>query len=209
MKQEELAQRAGIGRAEVSDIERGVANPTWAIVRRLCDALGCSVAELAALEESERDRLGESMIELWTDGSGRAHGPGGWAYILSARTDDGEWVEECASGGIPEATHNRAELTALLEGLRALKRPCELTVYTDSKYVANPFCEGWFERWQQRGWRGIRNVDLWKQILDAAAPHRISAEWIPGHSGITLNERCDAMAGAERLALVMDEAAAR
>ncbi len=138
------------------------------------------------------------MIELWTDGSGRTHGPGGWAYILRTRIN-GEWVEEVDSGGIPEATHNRAELTALLEGLRALKSPCELTVYTDSRYVANPFRERWFERWQQRGWRGIRNVDLWEQILVAAAPHRISAQWVPGHTGITLNERCDVMAGAARL----------
>lgn len=96
-----------------------------------------------------------SKIELWCDGSGTASGPGGWAYVLRALdVSTGEVLRQSeASGALVEATNNRAELTALIEGLAALSRPSEVHVFTDSEHVAFGFTKGWLARWQANGWR--------------------------------------------------------
>jgi ribonuclease HI len=134
-------------------------------------------------------------VELWTDGSGRPDGPIGWAYVLRCRG-----VERAASGFVAAGTSNRAEMTAMLMGLRALKRPCRVTVCTDSEYLANPFRNGWIERWQARNWRKVKNVDLWHALVAAAAPHELTMRWVRGHTNIALNEECDQLAALARRA---------
>ncbi|MEJ7787214.1 MAG: ribonuclease H [Solirubrobacteraceae bacterium] len=141
-------------------------------------------------------------VELWTDGSGTVMGqPGGWACVLRQKRD-GEWVEREISGAAESTTNNRMELTALMEGLRALRRPCNVVVYTDSEYVANPFIKGWLPIWKARNWSKVKNSDLWKEILRRSVTHRLELSWVKGHSGVDLNERCDKLAGQERANLM-------
>lgn len=143
-------------------------------------------------------------LELWTDGSGTASGPIGWAYVLRAVNDAGLVLQEHTAGGFASSgTNNRAELMGVLDGLRALKRPAIATVFTDSEYVSKAFTEGYLERWLHNGFRKsdggeAANADLWERIAEAAAPHRLTFEHVPGHTGIELNERCDRLAGAAR-----------
>ncbi len=127
--------------------------------------------------------------------------PGGWAYILRMKRGE-EWTERVGSGGADSTTNNRMELTALLQGLRALKGPCQVVVYTDSEYVANPFIKGWLPRWKARSWSKVKNSDIWKDILRVAAIHRLEFQWVRGHSGVEHNERCDKLAGEERAKLM-------
>lgn len=144
--------------------------------------------------------MGKLRFELWTDGSGTVDGPMGWAYILRAIDEEtGEVKKEReASGYELDGTNNRAEMTALLEGLRALTRPCKVLVRTDSEYVMNAWVKNWFAAWERRGWARVKNIDLWRALLDAAAPHDLSFEWCKGHAGVEANERCDELAGEAR-----------
>lgn len=144
------------------------------------------------------------VIELWTDGSGTRAGPIGWAWVLRAFDDQGELVAERTGGGFgDDGTNNRAELMALLDGLRALHQSSHVVVFTDSEYVMKPWTEGYLARWIERGWRKttggpVLNADLWRAIVEAASPHRIEWRYVEGHTGVDLNERCDRLAGAAR-----------
>ncbi len=138
-------------------------------------------------------------VELWTDGACSGNpGPGGWAALLRTGTH-----ERVLSGGEPETTSNRMELTSVIHGLRALKRPCRVRVHVDSSYVKNAFTNGWLTRWQRNGWvssekQPVKNRELWQELLVAVARHEI--EWVKvlGHNGVELNERVDCLACAER-----------
>lgn len=150
-------------------------------------------------------------LELWTDGSGTAAGPIGWAFVLRAFDEQsGELCAEKTGGGFTcEGTNNRAELTALLEGLRAIKTPASVRVFTDSEYVAKPFTAGYLVSWQERGWRkltggAVANADLWEAIAAEADRHVVEVEWVEGHAGVELNERCDRLAGVARKALIAE-----
>jgi ribonuclease HI len=141
-------------------------------------------------------------VELWTDGSGGVTGtPGGWAYVLRTRTREG-WAEREGAGSEESTTSNRMEITAVLEGLRALKSPCAVRVLSDSQYVVNTFAKGWIGRWKAKGWRKVKNADLWKAVLVAGSMHRLDFVWVRGHNGTALNERCDELAGAQRAIVV-------
>lgn len=134
-----------------------------------------------------------------TDGACSGNpGPGGWACILSMPGYTREF-----SGGEPETTNNRMELTALLEGLRALRKPCVVHVVSDSKYVIDAFEQGWLANWQAKGWKKVKNPDLWQAIVEAAHPHQLSFEWVQGHAGHPENERAD------QLAVIARDAAAK
>lgn len=143
-------------------------------------------------------------LELWTDGSGTREGAIGWAYVLRAVNDDGAVVQERTAGGFASSgTNNRAELSAVLDGLRALTRPSTVTVFTDSEYVANAFKKGYLEQWLDNDFRRsdggpVKNTDLWERIAEDAAQHTLTFEHVPGHTGIELNERCDRLAGTAR-----------
>lgn len=136
-------------------------------------------------------------VELFTDGACSGNpGPGGWAFIMR-HVASGKVIERF--GGERETTNNRMELQAVVEGLRALTRPCRVLVHTDSAYVRNAVRQRWIDGWQRNGWRtkaktAVANRDLWEDLL--AAMHEHDVEWVAvkGHAGVELNERCDRLA---------------
>lgn len=137
------------------------------------------------------------VVDLWCDGSGTtAKEPGGWAYILICRGQQREGF-----GGLVTATNNRAELMACIKGFEALKKPCAVTVHCDSEYVGKAFPMGWIENWERKKWVGVKNSDLWQRLKRAVADHEVTWKWVPGHSKIALNERCDELAGGCRRAI--------
>jgi ribonuclease HI len=135
-------------------------------------------------------------VEIFTDGACSGNpGPGGWGAILRY----GETEKEL-SGGDTATTNNRMELTAAIEGLAALKRPCRVRLYTDSTYVRDGIMR-WLLQWKARGWRTadkkpVKNIDLWQALDEAAAAHEIEWIWVKGHAGHVENERADALARA-------------
>lgn len=138
-------------------------------------------------------------VELWTDGSGTTAGnPGGWAFLLRAGEHEREGV-----GYTADATSQRMELTAVIEGLRALTRPCVVRVFTDSEYVAKGFTDRRVEKWRRNGWKTsdkkpVANRDLWEQLAAAVGLHEVEWSHVPGHAGVELNERVDELAGQAR-----------
>ena len=139
-------------------------------------------------------------IEIFTDGAFSGNpGPGGWGCILRYGN-----AEKELSGGEGDTTNNRMELTAAIEGLKALKEKCEVTLYTDSQYVANGINKGWARSWQKNGWiksdkKPAQNRELWEELLSLIDRHEVSVVWVKGHNGHPENERCD------RLAVAMSE----
>ena len=141
------------------------------------------------------DLTGElTRVEIATDGACKGNpGPGGWGAVIRSGTR-----ERDISGGEKLTTNNRMELTAAIEGLNALKRPCHVTLSTDSRYVMDGLTK-WIKGWQKNGWKTaakqpVKNADLWQALLDAAKPHRITWLWVKGHAGHPDNERADKLA---------------
>ena len=140
------------------------------------------------------------LVLLYTDGACSGNpGPGGWAYILK-HPASGKAVEN--AGGEPDTTNNRMELTAVIEGLRAIKRPSRVEIYSDSKYVLNGLSE-WMPDWKKRGWRTaakkpVKNQELWMLLDQLQQTHRLSFHWIKGHNEHPENERCDLLAVEQR-----------
>lgn len=134
-------------------------------------------------------------VEIFTDGACSGNpGPGGWGAILRFGT-----AEKELSGGEINTTNNRMELTAVIEGLSALKEPCAVKLTTDSKYVADGVTKGWAESWRKNGWRKADkkpalNPDLWEKLLDLLKIHQVEICWVKGHAGHIENERCDRLA---------------
>ena len=143
------------------------------------------------------------MIEVYTDGACRGNpGPGGWGAVLIYGKERKEMF-----GGEAETTNNRMELMAAINALRALKRGCELTLYTDSQYVRKGITE-WIDGWKQRNWRTaakkpVKNSDLWQQLDDEVDRHKINWVWVRGHTGNPGNELADRLAnrGIDELVL--------
>ena len=135
---------------------------------------------------------------IYTDGACSGNpGPGGWAAILSYNGHERE-----LSGGEPATTNNRMELIAAISALEALKEPCEVDLWTDSQYLARAVNEGWLAGWKRRGWRRkegeLKNPELWQALDALLARHKVSFNWLKGHDGHEYNERCDALAVAQR-----------
>ena len=136
----------------------------------------------------------KDTVEIYTDGACSGNpGPGGWGALLLS----GEHEKEI-TGGEFETTNNRMELMAAIEALNVLKRPCTVTLYTDSTYVKNGITE-WIAGWKARGWKTaakkpVKNADLWQALDTAAARHDIDWRWVKGHAGNPENERADALA---------------
>ena len=134
------------------------------------------------------------QVEIFTDGACKGNpGPGGWGAVLRMGAHEKE-----LSGGDPATTNNRMELMAAVEALNALKRPCHVTLSTDSRYVMDGLTK-WIHGWQKNGWRTadkkpVKNADLWQALLAAARPHRIDWRWVKGHAGHPENERADKLA---------------
>ncbi len=134
--------------------------------------------------------VSKNRVIVYTDGGCVPNpGVGGWAAVLLS----GENRREIA-GGEPETTNNRMELTAACEALEALKRPCEVTLHTDSEYMKRGYTE-WLPRWKKNGWKTregkVKNDDLWKRLDEQVQRHHVRWEWVRGHSGVEENERCD------------------
>jgi len=136
------------------------------------------------------------QVEVFTDGACLGNpGPGGWAALLRFRGSERE-----LSGADPATTNNRMELTAAIAALEALKRPCIVTLYADSRYVVDGATK-WLRSWKARGWKTadrqpVKNVDLWQRLEVAMAPHSIDWQWVRGHNGHVENERVDQLARA-------------
>ena len=137
-------------------------------------------------------------VTIFTDGACSGNpGPGGWGAILRYNQKERE-----LSGGEKETTNNRMELTAAISALSALKEPCKVTLYSDSKYLVDGMSKGWAKGWRAKGWRKsdgkpALNPDLWQQLLDLFERHDVELIWIKGHNEHPENERCDRLAVAE------------
>lgn len=135
-------------------------------------------------------------VVMYTDGACRGNpGPGGWGVVLRFQAAD-----KTLQGYAPETTNNRMELTAVIKGLKALKRSCKVELFTDSKYVIQGLTE-WLVNWKRNGWKTaakkpVKNVDLWQQLEQEAANHEIDWNWVKGHSGVEGNEMADQLANA-------------
>jgi ribonuclease HI len=133
-------------------------------------------------------------VEIWTDGGCNPNpGPGGWGAILRFRGTERE-----LSGAESETTNNRMELTAAAAALETLTRPCMVVLHTDSQYVRDGITR-WSTGWVRRNWRNaagepVKNMDLWRRLLDASARHEIDWRWVRGHAGDVMNERADVLA---------------
>lgn len=134
-------------------------------------------------------------VDIWSDGACTGNpGPGGWAAILRSGRH-----EKVLTGGEHETTNNRMEITAALQGLRALKTQSQVTIYTDSTYLLQGATE-WMPNWKARGWKRkggkLLNVDLWQAMDQELARHEVSWVWVQGHAGNVMNERADKLAVA-------------
>lgn len=137
-------------------------------------------------------------VEIFTDGSCSGNpGAGGWGAVLRYNG-----VEKELSGGEAMTTNNKMELTAVIESLKALKKPCRVKLTTDSKYVCDGINQGWAVAWRLNGWRKsdkkpALNVEYWSELLDLLETHEVEFFWVKGHAGHPENERCDALAVAQ------------
>lgn len=152
-------------------------------------------------------------VIVHTDGASRGNpGPGGYGAVLLYTTPSGKEHKLELSCGYERTTNNRMELLGVISALEALKRPCDVEIHSDSQYVCNAFNQHWVEGWIRRGWKTsqkkpVKNVDLWKRLLEAKKPHNVSFYWVKGHAGHELNERCDELAttAADGKGRIVDE----
>lgn len=139
----------------------------------------------------------KNEVVIYTDGACKGNpGSGGWAYYLFIKSDPSVKVED--SGHIPDTTNNRMELMAVIMALKKLKKSCEVTLHTDSKYVKNG-CESWMANWKKNGWKDsnkkeVLNVDLWKELDKLLEIHSVSFVYVKAHNGDQLNEYVDKLA---------------
>ncbi len=153
-------------------------------------------------------------VQIYTDGAARGNpdGPGGYGVVLHYIDQKGVLHERTLSAGYVRTTNNRMELMAAIAGLEALNRPCEVELYSDSKYLTDAFNQRWIDNWVRNNWkRGksgpVKNIDLWQRLLEAKTPHRVTFIWVKGHAGHRQNERCDQLAtsAADGTELLVDE----
>ena len=140
-------------------------------------------------------------VKIFSDGSARGNpdGPGGYGTIIQYVDPKGELHEKEISAGYDKTTNNRMELLGAIMGLEALNRPCEVELYSDSKYVISAFNENWVDGWIKKNWKKsdgkpVKNVELWKRLLEAKNKHQVTWNWVKGHDGHPENERCDSLA---------------
>ena len=155
------------------------------------------VSAVPALPKNEKSLSKGAKVKLYTDGACKGNpGPGGWGCVLVYGD-----VEKELSGGEAKTTNNRMELSAAIAGLSALKSPCEVELWSDSKYLVDAITEGWARSWKAKGWKKsdgkpALNPDLWEKLLDLLSVHKVTFIWVKGHDGHEYNERCDRLAVA-------------
>ncbi|MFA5657846.1 MAG: ribonuclease HI [Oscillospiraceae bacterium] len=141
----------------------------------------------------------KKTVEIFTDGACSGNpGPGGWGAILRFGENEKE-----LSGGEAQTTNNRMELTAVISGLLALKEPCQVKLFSDSKYIIDAVNLGWAKKWRTNGWKRGKNEpalnsDLWERLLLLLEKHEVEFNWVKGHAGHPENERCDRLAVSQR-----------
>lgn len=140
-------------------------------------------------------------VTIYTDGAARGNpdGPGGYGAVISYVDARGQEHTKELSCGYKKTTNNRMELMGVIRALEALKRPCQVDLWSDSQYVVKAFEEHWIDKWQKNGWKtagkkAVKNIDLWKKLLELMSPHQVTFHWVKGHAGQTYNERCDFLA---------------
>ena len=140
-------------------------------------------------------------VSIFTDGAARGNpdGPGGYGTILQYVDPAGTLHEREFSAGYKKTTNNRMELMAAIIGLEALRKPCRVDLYSDSKYLTDAFNQKWIDSWQKKNWKtssgsAVKNRELWERLLRAMEPHSVSFHWVKGHDGHPENERCDQLA---------------
>lgn len=154
-----------------------------------------------------------SKVTIYTDGACKSNpGKGGYGAILTFIDSKGQYHEKELTEGYELTTNNRMELMGAIVALEALKKPSDVTLISDSKYLVDAIKNKWLESWQAKNWktaskRPVKNVDLWKRLIEAMKPHKIDFQWIKGHAGHEYNERCDVLAttSCTNEALLVDE----
>ena len=143
----------------------------------------------------------QKKVTIFSDGAARGNpdGPGGYGAILQYTDSSGNLHEKELSEGFKKTTNNRMELMGVIAALECLRFPCEVDVYSDSKYVVSAFNENWIDNWKKNGWvtaskQPVKNRELWERLRSAAEPHKIRFHWVKGHAGHPENERCDRLA---------------
>lgn len=141
------------------------------------------------------------LVKIYTDGSARGNpnGPGGYGCVIHYTDSKGCLHEREFSAGYKKTTNNRMEIMAAIAGLEALTRPCQVELYSDSKYLVDTFNQHWIDSWIKKGWKrgkneAVKNVDLWMRLLEAKKMHQVKFIWVKGHDGHEMNERCDQLA---------------
>ena len=140
-------------------------------------------------------------VTIYTDGAARGNpeGPGGYGAVLHYTDTNGTLHVREYSAGYKKTTNNRMELMGVIAALEALNKPCEVEVISDSKYVTDAFNQHWVEGWLKKNWtnstnKPVKNIDLWKRLLQAKEKHQVTFTWVKGHAGHPENERCDELA---------------
>jgi len=140
-------------------------------------------------------------VTIYTDGSARGNpdGPGGYGTVIQYIDSKGNLHEREFSAGYKKTTNNRMELMAAIVGLEALTKPCEVDLYSDSQYLIKAFNDRWIDSWLKNNWKNlkkepVKNIDLWKRLLEAKKIHQVNFIWVKGHAGHPGNERCDVLA---------------
>lgn len=151
----------------------------------------------AGRKKKRKNRM--KKVDIYTDGACSGNpGPGGWGAILCYKS-----IEKEISGGEYSTTNNRMELTAVIEAFQCLREPCEVELYSDSKYVIDALSKGWAASWKEKGWKRSNkepalNPDLWETLLELVSVHAVTYHWVKGHAENDYNIRCDSLAVAER-----------
>ncbi len=140
-------------------------------------------------------------VTIYSDGSARGNpdGPGGYGTVIQYLDAKQVLHERELSAGYKKTTNNRMELMGAIAGLEALTKPCEVTLISDSKYVTDAFNQHWIDSWLKNNWKNsqkkpVKNIDLWKRLLEAKKIHNVNFVWVKGHAGHPENERCDVLA---------------
>jgi len=158
------------------------------------------IIPVADSSNENEDKDEKPYVEIFTDGACLGNpGPGGWGVILRCKDKKNKSREKELSGYVEHTTNNRMELTAVIEGLRELKKPSIVVVTTDSQYVCDAINKGWVHKWKLNGWMrnkkdAVLNPDLWKELLELLNKHEVEFRWVKGHAGHPENERCDKLA---------------
>lgn len=174
---------------------------------------GFQTTNMENINYNSQNKTNLTNVTIYTDGSARGNpGNGGYGTILKFTDKSGRLHQKELSQGYRMTTNNRMEMMAVIAGLEALKKPCDVTVYSDSQYVVKAFSQHWIDGWKKKNWmrtqsEPVKNVDLWKRMLKAMKNHNVSFVWVRGHNGHTENELCDRLAvnAAESNNLIDDE----